>query len=410
MNRMLLAAVLAAAVTATTTAGAAECDPGDGGLSLPEGFCALVVADDLGPARHVTVTEQGDLYIALRDRGDDVGGIAALRDTNGDGRMDEQMRFGENAGTGIRVHSGYLYFGEDRRVMRYPLHEQYLGPADGDPEVIAAGFPVAGLEAGKSLAFDRQGHLYISAAHSCAADAAGTTDGTPQGGCLQPPPAGGIWRFDAHTPGQDRQEDGEPYATGLRHALAMAWNPVSDSLYAVQQGDHDPGTGAATGIMTSAELLRIPPGSDFGWPHCYQDGAWQVPRTTSPSADDDARCAPERPPPELTFHRIREPADMLFHGDGAFPERYQGGAFVTFRSSVGENAQDGVIVFVAFTDDGRADPHTTAFATARSPQEAAGADGGRGFQPMGLAAGPDGSLYVTDSRHGRVWRIMYGND
>lgn len=28
-------------------------------------------------------------------------------------------------------------------------------------------------------------------------------------------------------------------------------------------------------------------------------------------------------------------------------------------------------------------------------------------RPMGLAEGPDGSLYVSDSRGGRIWRIVY---
>ena len=29
-------------------------------------------------------------------------------------------------------------------------------------------------------------------------------------------------------------------------------------------------------------------------------------------------------------------------------------------------------------------------------------------RPVGVAQGPDGSLYVTDDQHGRVWRITYG--
>jgi glucose/arabinose dehydrogenase len=30
------------------------------------------------------------------------------------------------------------------------------------------------------------------------------------------------------------------------------------------------------------------------------------------------------------------------------------------------------------------------------------------YRPVGLAVGPDGSLYVSDSQKGRVWRIRYG--
>ena len=29
-------------------------------------------------------------------------------------------------------------------------------------------------------------------------------------------------------------------------------------------------------------------------------------------------------------------------------------------------------------------------------------------RPMGLAEGPDGALYLTDSSQGRIWRITYG--
>ena len=31
------------------------CDAGNGGITLPPGFCAIVVADSVGLARHITV-------------------------------------------------------------------------------------------------------------------------------------------------------------------------------------------------------------------------------------------------------------------------------------------------------------------------------------------------------------------
>jgi glucose/arabinose dehydrogenase len=30
------------------------------------------------------------------------------------------------------------------------------------------------------------------------------------------------------------------------------------------------------------------------------------------------------------------------------------------------------------------------------------------FRPVGLAVGPDGSLYISDSQKGRIWRVSYG--
>jgi mono/diheme cytochrome c family protein len=32
------------------------------------------------------------------------------------------------------------------------------------------------------------------------------------------------------------------------------------------------------------------------------------------------------------------------------------------------------------------------------------------YRPMGLAEGPDGSLYISESNKGRIWRVMYRGD
>ncbi|MEE9579313.1 MAG: cytochrome C, partial [Gemmatimonadota bacterium] len=37
-----------------------RCDPGNGGLELPPGFCAVVVADSIGRGRHLVVAPNGD--------------------------------------------------------------------------------------------------------------------------------------------------------------------------------------------------------------------------------------------------------------------------------------------------------------------------------------------------------------
>lgn len=40
-------------------------DPDNGGLFLPDGFEALVVADSVGRARHLAINDNGDIYIKL---------------------------------------------------------------------------------------------------------------------------------------------------------------------------------------------------------------------------------------------------------------------------------------------------------------------------------------------------------
>jgi hypothetical protein len=117
-------------------------DADNGGITLPEGFSALVVADEIGRGRHIAVNNNGDIYVSLRDH-DQNKGIACLRDTTGDGRADIIEYAGEHTGTGIKLHKGYLYFGSDTAVVRYPMQPGELLPGN-NWEMIARGFPPNG--------------------------------------------------------------------------------------------------------------------------------------------------------------------------------------------------------------------------------------------------------------------------
>src|SRR5262245_64628057 len=99
MKRFLFATLLAAAIavaifTNVRAAGLPACDPDNGGLKLPQGFCALVAADDVGAARHMVVMPNGDLYVTSQGSRDHPAGVVGLRDTKGDGKM----RFTEHLG------------------------------------------------------------------------------------------------------------------------------------------------------------------------------------------------------------------------------------------------------------------------------------------------------------------------
>ena len=66
-------------------------DPDNGGLYLPDGFEAVVVSDSVGRARHLAVSDNGDIYVKLRVP--NPKGIVALRDTNNDGKADSVVVF-----------------------------------------------------------------------------------------------------------------------------------------------------------------------------------------------------------------------------------------------------------------------------------------------------------------------------
>ena len=145
---------------ATQSASLPACDPDNGGITLPDGFCALVVADGLGAARHLTVAPNGDIYVAIRNQQDTLGGIVALRDTDGDGRMDIEERFGEDGGTAMKLHGGYLYLGRDVAIERYRMLADSLVP-ETPPEVLVT-LPDQEGHRAKGIAFDGEGGMFVN--------------------------------------------------------------------------------------------------------------------------------------------------------------------------------------------------------------------------------------------------------
>ena len=256
-----------------------ECDADNGGIQLPEGFCAFVVADALGAARHLDVAPNGDIFVAIRNQQNAPGGIIALRDTDGDGRADVEERFGEDGGTSIQLRGDYLYFGRDNAIVRYPMTRGELVP-DGPAEVIAT-LPDQRSHASKGFAFDGEGGMYVNV--GAPANACQSEDREPGVPGMDPCPLlenhGGVWRFDADRPGQTQASGHslrDRYAAELRHGLASRF---AAGLYLVQHGRDqlntlwDGFTEEQNAELPSEEFMRVEQGSDFGWPYCHHD--WQ---------------------------------------------------------------------------------------------------------------------------------------
>ena len=101
---------------------------------------------------------------------------------------------------------------------------------------------------------------------------------------------------------------------------------------------------------------------------------------------------------------------LAFYTGTQFPAKYHNGAFLAFHGSWNRapKPQKGYrVVFLPFNAQGMPTGEYETFADnfagtteIASPNDAA-------HRPNGVAVGPDGSLYVSDSAHGRVWRIIY---
>jgi len=403
---------------ARTVSAAQSCDPDDAGLTLPPGFCATVFADGLGAARHIAVATNGDVFVALRAsrRGGTAVGVVALRDSDGDGKADTQRRFGELGGTGIALHDGYLYFAPDDRVLRYPLAAGSLEPS-GPPETVVSGLPSRGSHSAKSIEISANGDLYVNiGAPSNSCQVEDRQRGSPgQDPCPQLERRGGVWQFDASA-SEQTQADGRRFATGLRNMVALELHPESGVLYGVQHGRDQLGQNwpelydqQDNAEKPAEEFVRINEGDDFGWPYCFYDPELNE-KVLAPEYGGDretvGRCA-DVEDPIVAYPAHWGPNGLLFYTGGQFPERYAGGAFIAFHGSWNRAPlpQGGYnVVFQPF-ENGEPAGDWEVFADGF----AGGTKGPRDAEhrPSGLAQAPDGSIYVTDDRGGRVYRISY---
>src|ERR1700685_4070449 len=148
MNRLNLLA-FGLFVVSIAAAAPPPCDPDNGGITLPAGFCALVAADGLGPGRHIAVAPNGDGYVALQMGINGTGGgVVALRDTKGDGHFDTKETFGAGSSTGIGLRNGYLYVAKVNSVERYKMTPGQLKPT-GAAEVMVSGLQGEGQHGDK---------------------------------------------------------------------------------------------------------------------------------------------------------------------------------------------------------------------------------------------------------------------
>ena len=389
------------------------CDK-DTGISLPPGFCATVFADRLGTSRHMVAASDGTLFVALQSE-EKGGAIVALRDSKGQGHADQVLRFGSEGGSGIALYAGRLYFATPTSVLRYRLPVT----ADAKPETVVGGLPSDGDHAAKSIAIDGEGHLYVNVgapSNACQKlnRAAGSWGETP---CPQLEQHAGIWRFEAGKTGQHFPRDGLHYATGIRNAVAISWFDSEHALYVVQMGrdqlaDNWPNSfgDAQSAELPAEEMFRVEQGGDFGWPYCYYDQLQQK-KMLAPEYGGDGKkqgdCA-KYGQPLAAFPGHWAPEALLQYSGKQFPARYQGGVFVSFHGSWNRAPlpQAGFRVdFLPFADGkpGAYETFADGFAGVKEVKD----DSDARYRPMGLAQGPDGSLYIGDTQRGRIWKVIY---
>ena len=114
--------------------------------------------------------------------------------------------------------------------------------------------------------------------------------------------------------------------------------------------------------------------------------------------------------PVVAFPGHWAPLQMTLYTGTQFPEKYRNGAFVSFHGSWNRapRPQAGYkVAFVPFDDKGMPTGTYETFADGFAGKAEFVSTGDARYRPAGVTVGPDGSLYITDSVKGRIWRVIY---
>jgi len=413
MNR-LVPALLAACLMPALHAAPPACDADNGGIKLPTGFCAFLAVDGIGAARHIAVAPNGDVYVALMSRNG--ASVAALR-PGPDGRFTTKETFGTGSSTGIGLRNGYLYVATTTSMVRWKMTPGQLKPT-GEMETVVADLPRQNEHEDKGLTFDGNGSLYINVgAPSNACQAQDRRQKLPgQDPCPLLAEHGGIWKFDENKLNQ-KQSDGVRFATGLRQMPAITWHDGALYIAMNNRDQLDTLWGTLFTAQENAErpaepLYRVTTqGTNFGWPFCFFDYGQQK-LLLNPEYGGDGktsgRCS-EFTLPIASFPAHWAPVDIAFYDGSQFPAHYKGGAFIAFHGSWNRSPlpQDGYNVTFQPFAGGNPSGKFEIFASGFAGSDRLMNPGQAKARADGIAQAPDGSLYITDSEKGKIWRVIY---
>lgn len=383
-------------------------------LTLPAGFSATAIADSLGPLRHLAVNKEGSIYVKLNALKDGKG-ILFLTDTGHVGVMEKKMAFAGYPGTGILIKNGYLYSCSNSGVYRYKLNNKQEVADTDKAELIVKGLVDKKRDNSKSIAIDDQGNLFVTVGsynETCRKEGSG--EGIP--GCPLLDSVGGIWQFKADKLNQT-YADGVHYAKGLKNVVGVDWNSGTHTLFAMQHGrgafdDKFPQfyTSQQSGLLPAETMYELHKGDDAGWPFVYYDHFLKK-KMLSPEYGGDGKKSVEGKylNPVAAFPAHLAPNDLLFYTGDQFPERYKNGAFIVFHNQSPQLKKGFLVAFVPFKN-GKPSAAWEIFADNFSGIDLSKPTGPIQYRPMGIAQGPDGSLYVADDLKGTIFKITYSGE
>jgi Raf kinase inhibitor-like YbhB/YbcL family protein len=345
------------------------------GLKIANGFKIEKFAEGLVNPRMLAVADNGAIYVTRRTLGD----VLMLRDTNADGKVDEQKVVASRPfAHGVAVVNNSLYLVTIKDVYRADIRDD---GTLGELERIVNDLPDAGQHPNRTIAYGPDGMLYLSVGSTCNA-------------CQEPNPENATM-LQMAPDGKTRRI----YASGLRNTIGFDWHPETGELWGMDHGMDWLGD-----KEQPEELNLIKEGLQYGWPYIVGKDMANV--SDSPPGKlthEDWRRMSE--PMVMGYAAHSAPMQMAFYRGGQFPAEYRGNAFVAMRGSWNAKPAVGYEIMRISFDKGkpvRMEPFITGFI------QGAATDGPTQFgRPVGLAFLKDGSMLFTDDSNGVIYRVTY---
>lgn len=344
----------------------------------PAGFEVSLFAEELDNPRTIYVLPNGDVLVMESVRQQSGSRIILFRDTEKSGTPNVRKIFARrlNMAFGMALVGNRFYVGNTDSVVVFPYKT-------GDDQLKRQPEKILDLPSGghytRTVLADPTGQkLYVSVGSATNVDEQRIDEkDSRRAAILQINPDGSAMRV---------------FASGMRNAVGMDWEPKTKALWAVVNERDMLGDELVPDYLTS-----VRDGAFYGWPYSYF-GQNEDPRKKGQRPDLVAKAIK----PDYALGSHVAPLGLAFYQGKSFPARYHGGAFIGMHGSWNRSTLVGYkVAFVPFQDgkpSGALEDFLTGFTVSPKTSEVHG-------RPVGVAVWTDGSLLVSDDGAGKVWRV-----
>ena len=346
--------------------------------AAPAGFDVTLFAEDLDNPRMIHVLPNGDVLVMESMRRQGPSRIILLRDENKDGKPDRREIFidGLNGAFGMALHGSRFYVGNTDGVVVFTYRS-------GDTKITRQGEKILDLPGGghytRNVIVDPDGkRLYISVGSATNVDEQMIDAKDSRRAAI----------LQANLDGSGMRV----FASGLRNAVGMDWEPITKRLWTVVNERDMLGDELVPDYLTSVKENAF-----YGWPYAYF-GQNEDPRKKNQRPELVAKAIK----PDYALGSHVAPLGLAFYGGKSFTARYHGGAFVGMHGSWNRSNLVGYkVAFVPF-QNGKPSGAIEDFLTGFLPNPKSNEVYGR---PVGVTVAADGSLLVADDGANKVWRV-----